>query len=82
MSYRTVNWSAATGWDDPQYNDYVAQTGSLTFAPGQTTKTITIEVKGDNRVEDDERFFVELFDNGSNFLSISVFGIGTVLNDD
>lgn len=82
MSYRTVNGSAATGWDDPQYNDYVAQTGSLSFAPGQTTKTITIEVKRDNRVEDDEWFFVELFDNGSNSLRISVFGIGTILNDD
>ena len=32
-------------------SDYVAQTGTLTFAPGETTKTITIEVKADSKKE-------------------------------
>jgi hypothetical protein len=30
-------------------NDYVAKTGTLTFGPGETTKTIPIEVKGEAR---------------------------------
>ena len=29
--------------------DYFAKTGTLTFDPGKTTKTITIEVKGDSK---------------------------------
>ena len=36
--------------------DYVAKTGTLTFAPSQTTKTIT-KVKGDSKKEADETFF-------------------------
>src|SRR5262249_31381902 len=38
MSYSTVNGTATTG-----DKDYVARAGTLTFAPGETTKTITIE---------------------------------------
>ena len=44
MSFQTVNGTATTS-----DGDYVAKTGTLTFAPGETTKTITIEVKGDNK---------------------------------
>src|SRR5262249_24080388 len=46
MSFQTVNGTATTG-----DNDYVARTGTLTFLPGETTKTITIEVKGDSKNE-------------------------------
>jgi hypothetical protein len=84
MSYRTVYGSAldwpSTPW--PDQNDYVAKTGTLSFAPGQTTKTITIEVKRDNFVEPDEIFYVDLFDGSSNALFSSFYGIGTILNDD
>ena len=44
MSYRTVDRTATSG-----SGDYIAKTGTLTFAPGETTKTITIAVKGDNK---------------------------------
>src|SRR5262249_47930669 len=63
MSYRTTDGTATTG-----DNDYVAKTGTLTFAPGETTKTITIEVKGDNKKEADEYFYLDLFGNSSNSL--------------
>jgi tetratricopeptide (TPR) repeat protein len=43
VSYRTVDGTGKAG------EDYVAKTGTLTFAPGETTKTITIEIKGDNK---------------------------------
>jgi hypothetical protein len=77
MSFRTVNGTATSG-----SSDYVAKTGTLTFAPGETTKTITIEVKGDSKKETDEYFFLELFANSSNSLFTNTRGIGTILNDD
>ena len=77
MSYRTVNGTATTS-----DSDYVAKTGTLTFAPGETTKTITIEVKGDSKKEANETFYLDLFDNSSNSLFTKNRGIGTILNDD
>ena len=62
--------------------DSVARTGTLTFAPGETTKTITIEVKGDSKKEADETFSLDLFGNSGNALLIDGWGIGTILNDD
>ena len=46
MSFRTVDGTAKTG-----DSDYVAKTGTLTFRPGETTKTITIMVNGDSKRE-------------------------------
>jgi hypothetical protein len=77
VSFQTVNGTATTG-----DGDYVARTGTLTFAPGETTKTITIDVKGDNKKESDELFYLDLFGNSSNSLLTKKRGIGTILNDD
>jgi len=77
MSFRTAD-GTAMGSD----NDYVAQTGTLTFNPGETTKTITIEVQGDNRKEPDEIFYLDLFDNSGDSLFTRSRGVGTILNDD
>jgi hypothetical protein len=77
MSYRTVNGTATTG-----NGDYVAKTGTMTFAPGQTTKTITIEVKGDSKKEANEAFYLDLFGLSSNALFTKSRGIGTIVNDD
>jgi hypothetical protein len=76
MLFRTANGTAANG------SDYVARTGTLTFNLGETSKTITIEVKGDNKSEANETFFVDLFSNSSNSLFTKNRGIGTILNDD
>jgi len=51
-------------------------------APGETTKTITIEVKGDSKKEANETFYLDLFGNSSNSLFTKSRGIGTILNDD
>jgi hypothetical protein len=77
MSFATVNGTATTG-----NNDYVAKSGTLTFAPGETTKTITIEVKGDSKKEADEYFYLDLFGNSSNSLFTKKRGVGKILNDD
>src|SRR5262249_12671203 len=77
MSFRTVGGTAKTS-----DVDYVARTGTLTFAPGETTKTITIEGKGDSKKEADEYFYLDLFGLSSNALFTRNRGIGTILNDD
>jgi serralysin len=77
MSFRTANATATTS-----SNDYVSKTGTLTFAPGETTKTITIQVKGDSKRESNEYFYLDLSDNSSNSWFDKNRGIGTILNDD
>jgi hypothetical protein len=77
MSYRAVNGTATTG-----DSDYIARSGTLTFAAGETMKTITIEVKGDSKREANETFYLELFGLSSNALFTKNRGLGTILNDD
>lgn len=77
ISYQTTNGTATTG-----DGDYVAKTGTLSFVPGETTKTITIEVKGDSKKEADETFYLDLFGNSGNSLITKNRGVGTILNDD
>lgn len=77
MSYRTADGTAKTS-----DQDFVAKTGTLTFAPGETTKTITIEVKGDSKKEAHESFFADLYNNSVNSLFTKNRGLGTILNDD
>src|SRR5262249_19016979 len=77
VSYKTTDGTAKTS-----DSDYVAQTGTLTFAPGESTKTFTIEVKCDSRQEANEYFFADLFGNSSNSLFTRSRGTGTILNDD
>jgi hypothetical protein len=75
--FQTVNGTATTS-----DNDYVAKSGTLTFAPGETTKTITIEVKGDSKRETSETFYLDLFGLSGNALFTKNRGLGTILNDD
>jgi hypothetical protein len=77
MSYKTNDGTATTS-----DKDYVAKMGTLTFLPGETSKTITIIVIGDNKKESDETIYVDLFGNSSNSLFTKNRGIGTILNDD
>src|SRR5262249_42389370 len=77
MSYRTVDGTARTS-----NNDYVSKTGTLTFKPGETTKTITVDVKGDRKWEASETFYLDLFGLSSNALFTRSRGVGTILNDD
>ena len=57
-------------------------TATLTFInPGETTKTISININGDKQKESDEVFYVRLTGNTSGTLK-DAQGIGTILNDD
>jgi len=77
MSFRTNNGTAKTG-----DNDYVAKSGTITFNPGETSKTITIAVNGDSKKESDEVFYLDLSGNSGNSLFAKSRGTGTILNDD
>jgi hypothetical protein len=76
MSYSTANGSATAG------SDYAAKSGTLTFAPGETIKTITVVVQRDKNKESNETFYLDLFGLSSNALFTKNRGIGTILNDD
>ncbi len=75
VNFSTANGTAAAG------ADYVAQSGVVTFTPGQTSKTITVVVNGDSLVEPNETFFVNL-SSPTNATIAAGQGIGTILNDD
>jgi len=75
VNYATVNSSTATG------SDFAATNGSLTFVPGQTSRTIVVIVNGDTGVEANEQFGVNL-GNAKGATILDGQGIGTILNDD
>ncbi len=54
VSYGTVNGSAVAG------GDYTAALGSLTFAPGETVKSVTVSLVADGAAEQDELFGLQL----------------------
>jgi hypothetical protein len=76
----TVGWATADG-TAVAGSDYTAETGSLTFAPGETTKAITVAVRGDTTDEPDEMFLVNL-SNPSNATITDGQGAGTITDDD
>jgi hypothetical protein len=76
----TVDFSTADG-SARSTSDYRAQTGTLTFTAGQTSKLISIAIDGDMTVEADETFFVLL--SGATNASIGrARATGTITNDD
>lgn len=84
----TVDYTTADGTATVADNDYQPKSGTLTFAAGQQSQTVTVLVNGDVKVEDDETFFVNLNDaklGGATDARVSILGAqgtGTILNDD
>ncbi|HYG82572.1 MAG TPA: Calx-beta domain-containing protein [Pyrinomonadaceae bacterium] len=76
VNYATGGGTAAAGSD---YNA-VAQT-AITFLPGQTTKLVPVQVRGDLSKEANETFFVSL-SGAVNATIADAQGQGTILNDD
>ncbi|MFM2043119.1 MAG: hypothetical protein RLY86_1695, partial [Pseudomonadota bacterium] len=56
--------------------------GTVSFAAGETVKTITIQVTGDNAIEGDERFTVTLGNPSTGVDLLVPQASGTILNDD
>lgn len=76
VNYATANWTATS------VQDYVAQSGTLTFAPNETTKSIMVSLKDDNFHEGEEYFYVNL-SSPSGGATISVGqAIGSIEDDE
>lgn len=75
LDFSTRNGTAQAG------SDFIATSGTLTFAPGEVTKQITVQVIGDTVQEDVEVFFVDL-SNASGAVLGDPEGLGRIFNDD
>jgi hypothetical protein len=75
VTFSTANGTATAG------SAHVATSGTVTFNPGETTKTITVTVNGDTAIEAHKTFFVNL-----TFVSNATIadgqGVGMTVNDD
>lgn len=61
--------------------DFSAVSGRLTFAPGQTSQTVTVPIAGDDANEPTETFELQL-GNASGAAIGSPSGLGTIVDDD
>jgi hypothetical protein len=77
----TVHYSTADSTATTAGNDYQAKSGTLTFAPGVTSQTVTVVVNGDRLAEADESFFVNL-DSPTVAPIADGQGVGTILDDE
>jgi probable HAF family extracellular repeat protein len=75
VNFTTVNGTAVAG------SDYNFASGTLAFAPGQITKTVTVVVRGDRTREADETFSVRLSGPGGATIA-DAEGSGVIRNDD
>ena len=71
VGYTTSNGTATAG------SDYIASSGTLTFAPGETSRTIAIIVNGDATAESRETFTVTL-SNPSGATLVDGSGAGSI----
>jgi hypothetical protein len=78
VSYMTQDGSATAAG-----SDYQAAAGTLTFAPGDLYKTVTVNVNGDTSFEAAETFRLSLTGpTPAGVMLGRAFGQGTILNDD
>jgi len=75
VNYTTANGTATAG------SDFTAASGTLTFVAGETSKTVTVAVRGDTAVEANETFRV-LLSQVTNAVLIDAEATGTITNDD
>ena len=75
VNFATANGSARAA------DDYVARSGVLAFAPGETSKTVAVGVVGDRRREGDEVFYLNL-SSAAGAVVTDPQGAAVVRNDD
>jgi subtilisin family serine protease len=75
VAYATANGTATAN------TDYASTSGTLTFTPGTTTRTISVAVNGDLTVEPNETFTVTL-SGASNAIITDTQGVGTIVTDE
>jgi Calx-beta domain len=75
VAYATADGTAVAG------ADYVAASGTITFPPGATAQTITVEVLPDQLDESDETFTVVL-SGAAGAAIVDGTAVGTIVDDD
>ncbi|WP_197997525.1 glycosyl hydrolase family 8 [Gimesia panareensis] len=77
VNYQTSNGTATAG------EDYEASSGQVSFAVGETSKTISVRIYGDTQVEADEQFYVTLSSPVGAVLDAgTATATNTITNDD
>ncbi|HZN65575.1 MAG TPA: FG-GAP-like repeat-containing protein [Tepidisphaeraceae bacterium] len=76
VNFATLDGSATAG------SDYQARSGTLTFAAGETTKTVSVAIFGDTVIENDEGFYLVLSGPSANSNLSDGWGAGSIHNDD
>jgi hypothetical protein len=75
VAYSTANGTAKAG------KDYVASSGTVTFAAGETSKMVHVDIKGDVLAESNETFKVKLSSPTGATIADGT-AIGTIIDDD
>lgn len=75
VNFATEAGTAASG------TDFAATSGTVTFAAGETSKTVTVNVVADTATEADETFVVRL-SNATGAPIADATATGTIVNDD
>jgi Calx-beta domain-containing protein len=76
VDYATADGMALAG------SDYTAKSGTLTFTPGQTSKSVAVTILNDALAEDDETFSLNLSNSTGGIAIADAVGLGTIQNDD
>ncbi len=75
VDYATAGNSATSG------TDFTAESGTVTFTPGDTSETVTVMLLGDTIDEDNETYYVNL-SSPTNATITDGQGVGTITDDD
>jgi Ca2+-binding RTX toxin-like protein len=78
VSYEAVRWPDGTA---TPHADFHPASGMVAFAPGETAKTVSVEVIGDRRAEPNEAFYVHL-SGATNATVATHHGRALILDDD
>ena len=76
VDYATADGTAAAG------SDYAAATGTVTFAPGETSQAVTVLVNGDRLIEQTEGFSANLSNPSGYAEVVRGVGLGTIVDDE
>ena len=76
VDYRTSNQTATDG------SDYTAADGTLTFNPGETSKTVQIPISEDSDEETNETFVFELINQTNSGLGSNLKATITIIDND
>ena len=82
-SVQTVGWTVTgSGAAPTNTSDFLTTSGTVTFQPGETAKSLSLSVVGDTSLESTESFAVTLSNPSSGLILGNSTANGIILNDD